>query len=203
LTNVIAGKFKVAPIFLCFFGTIVQSLGVGLLATLPRTGPSSGLVYLYEIMSGIGTGFIWGMVIVIPPFLVRSEDKDISGGAVFQTRVFGGAVGLSIATSVLNNYLSDHLTTLTGSVDLLLADPTDALRRLSLVDRQRALETFSDGYKLNFEIMAAFAAAQALSVIWMWKNPQVSLTESTEEKDEHKQHLHKRQPGQQKAQPTQ
>jgi hypothetical protein len=181
LTNVIAGKLKMPPIFLCLFGTIIQAIGTGLLATLPSSGTSPGVIYLYEVMAGLGTGFIWGMVIVIPPFLVRSQDKDISGGAIFQTRVFGGALGLSIASTVLNNYLSDHLTS--GPVDTLLADPVTALKMLPEAAREQALETFAEGYGLNVKIMAGFSAAQILSVALMWRSPQVSLVEKTEEMD--------------------
>ena len=132
LTNFIASKLKVAPIWLMFFGTVVEPLGVGLLANLPSTGSSPGVVYFYEIMAGIGTGFIWGMVIVIPPFLVQSQEKDIAGGATFQTRAFGGALGLSIASTILNNYLTSHLSGIIESFSSLLANLSVVLSALSL-----------------------------------------------------------------------
>ncbi|KAI9691981.1 MAG: hypothetical protein M1820_009633 [Bogoriella megaspora] len=184
LTNVIAGKFKLAPIWLIFFGTVLESLGVGLLANLPTTGNSPGIIYFYEIMAGMGIGFIWGMIIVIPPFLVKSQDKDVAGGAIFQTRIFASAVGLSIATTVLNNYLTSHLGGIVGSTDALLQDPTKLLASLPTDSRHRVLEVFGEGYSLDAKIMSGFAAAQLLSTALLWRNPQVSLVRDSKANDE-------------------
>jgi hypothetical protein len=175
LVNVVAMIAPIAPIFLLFIGGILESIGVGLLASLPNIGSSPGIVYFYEILAGMGTGFIWGLVLTIPPSLVDERDKDIAGGAIFQTRVFGGALGLSIASSVLNNYLTSHLGNTVGSIDSFLADPMAVLEKLSADAREKVLTTFAKGYSIDAQIMVGFAAAQLLSIALLWKNPQVKL----------------------------
>ncbi|KAL9116073.1 MAG: hypothetical protein Q9227_000442 [Pyrenula ochraceoflavens] len=193
LVNVIAMAVKkIPPIFLLFTGGILESIGVGLLANLPHLGPSPGIIYFYEILAGLGMGFIWGLVLTLPPSIVEDRDKDIAGGAIFQTRVFGGALGLSIASSVLNNYLKNHLNGVVGSVNDLLADPTATLARLSQSQKNKVLTTFADGYTLDVKIMVAFAAAQLLSIALLWKKPQIfleGLGGDDQKKDVEKEHV--------------
>lgn len=168
-------KAKVPPIYLLFTGGVLESIGVGLLSNLPALGPLPGLLYLYEILAGMGIGIIWGLLLTIPPSIVEERDKDIAGGAIFQTRVFGGAIGLSIASSVLNNYLKTHLGDTAGSLDTLLADPTVTLAKLPQSDRDRVRMAFAEGYSVDAKIMAGFSAAQVLSLALLWRRPQIAL----------------------------
>ncbi|KAL9617924.1 MAG: hypothetical protein Q9160_007290 [Pyrenula sp. 1 TL-2023] len=175
LANIIAMKTKLPPIYLLFTGGVLESIGVGLLSILPSLGPIPGTVYLYEILAGIGLGFIWGLVLTIPPSIGEERDKDIAGGAIFQTRVFGGAIGLSIASSVLNSYLKSHLGNTVGSLNSLLANPTTTLASLSQAERDKVLTAFAAGYSVDAKIMAGFYAGQILSIALLWKRPQIAL----------------------------
>lgn len=72
--NMITGKLRVPPIYACLMGCALLSVGTGLMTTLPQASPSSGLVYLYEILAGLGMGFTFGITIAIPAFVLERRD---------------------------------------------------------------------------------------------------------------------------------
>jgi hypothetical protein len=106
-----------------------------------------------------------------------------------QARILGGALGLSIASTVLNNYLSSHLPSISAaSRDALDANPSAFIAALPPEARSEIINLFGEGYEIIFKIMTGFAAAQMLSVMLMFKNPQISMvvkpsTKKTEESE--------------------
>lgn len=90
-----------------------------------------------------------------------------------QARIFGGAVGLSIASAVLNNHLSANLSVVDSQA--LQADPATYISRLPDSAQHAIKKVFGEGYSIGFKIMTGFAAAQVLSLMLMYRKPQVSM----------------------------
>ncbi|KAF2103746.1 MFS general substrate transporter [Rhizodiscina lignyota] len=177
IANAIAGKLKVPPMYVCVVGAIIESVGVGLLSTLPKDSGSPGLVYFYEILGGLGVGIPFGISLGIVPYIIDKRDTDIGGGCALQARIFGGALGLSIATTVLNNHLSSHFGAMGQQAqDRLQADAVSFIASLPPTAQHGVIEVFGEGYSIVFKIMAGFAVAQVFAVILMYRNPPVSMS---------------------------
>lgn len=71
----IAGKFKVAPIWIIITGAVLQVVGFSLLGTLPLTQELLPRTYGYEIIAGFGCGMNLALLFVIIPSVVEERDK--------------------------------------------------------------------------------------------------------------------------------
>lgn len=191
LINVFAMRTRVAPIYLVFAGSIIQLVGLALLSTLSSTNimaPAPSFIYGWEILSGFGIGMVWGMLLVIPPHVVEHRDLAISSGALLQFRVFGGALGLALASAVMNSRLTSHLSYSIGSEYLAaVLQNTEAIKGLPVDVQRLVLETFAEGYNLQMKMLAGFAGLQVLCVGLLWRGKaqggQISVVEGKEEEE--------------------
>ena len=190
LINVFAMKTRIAPIWLVLAGSIIELIGLSLFSTLSSTSimtPAASAIYGWEVFSGFGIGMVWGMLLVIPPHVVEHRDLAISSGALLQFRVFGGAVGLALASAVMNSYLTSHLSHSIGPEYLAaVLQSTEAIKGFPVDVQRLVLEKFSEGYNLQMKILAGVAGLQVLCVGLLWRGKaqggQISVVEVEEEK---------------------
>ena len=76
----------------------------------------------------------------------------ISSRALLQFRVFGGAIGLDIASSVMNSCLRSYLGSLI-SAERLSAAHSAAIKSFLPVIRRQVPAIFMDGYNLQKKII--------------------------------------------------
>lgn len=108
--------------------------------------------------------------------LILRSTTAVASGALLQFRMFGGALGLAIASNVLNNHLKSSLAGLIPAEDLSkLLQSTASVRLLPAGVQAQVLAAFSDGYNLQMKIMAGFAGAQVLTVGALWRKNQISV----------------------------
>lgn len=113
---------------------------------------------------------VWGMLLVIPPHVVEPRDLAISSGALLQFRVFGGALGLALASAVMNSYLTEHLSHSIGAEYLAaVLQSTEAIKGFPVDVQRLVLEKFAEGYDLQMKVLAAFAGLQVLCVGLLWR----------------------------------
>ena len=100
----------------------------------------------------------------------------MSGGALLQFRVFGGALGIAIATTVMNSTLTSRLTHAIGPERLAAVLQNIAVMREFPSEMQKSvLDAFADGYNLQMKIMAGFAGVQLMTVGLLWRKKQISV----------------------------
>ena len=100
----------------------------------------------------------------------------VASGALLQFRILGGALGLAIASNVLNNHLRSSLAGLISAEELsVLLQSTASIRLLPPEVQAQVLAAFSDGYNLQMKIMTGFAGAQLLTVGTLWRKNQISV----------------------------
>ncbi|KAL1642365.1 hypothetical protein SLS58_005439 [Diplodia intermedia] len=197
LINVVAGATGVAPVHLILAGSVVQLVGISLLCTLPTTDGGGGgggtvvpaAMYGYQMLAGCGVGCVFGILLQLPPRLVERRDLAISSGALLQFRVFGGALGLSVATSAMNNYLNSHLPAAEissggggASAAHALLQSVGSVGELPPDVREQVLRVFAEGFNLQMKIVAGFSGLQVLMVGMLWRKNQIRVAEKKEKK---------------------
>ena len=88
----------------------------------------------------------------------------------------GGAIGLAIATSVLNSYVKSHLSHFLNQtqVDSLL-QTSAALADLTPELQGLVKSVFAEGYNIQMKILCGLAAAQIPGSLIMWQKKQIVL----------------------------
>lgn len=82
MANVMVATINVAPIYIMAFFAVLNTLGTGLLISLPSTTSISPELYGYAAIAGIGIGGTWSIAILYIGFVV--DDRDI-GKQFFST----------------------------------------------------------------------------------------------------------------------
>ena len=104
--------------------------------------------------------------------------KAISSGALLQFRVFGGALGLAIASSVMNSHLTSLLRDTIGPDRLSeVLQSITATKQFPPQMQVEVLRAFASGYNLQMKIMAGFAGLQVLVVGLLWRKTQIRVVE--------------------------
>lgn len=100
----------------------------------------------------------------------------VAGGALIQFRMFGGALGLAIASNVLNNHFRSSLVGVVTADQLsALLQSTATIRHLPPGVQAQVITVLSDGYDMQMKILAGFAGAQLLAVGTLWRKKQISV----------------------------
>lgn len=100
----------------------------------------------------------------------------VAGGALIQFRMFGGALGLAVASNVLNNHFRSSLVKVVTADQLsTLMRSTATIRLFSPEIQAQIIQVLSDGYNMQMKIMAGFAGAQLLTVGTLWRKKQISV----------------------------
>jgi hypothetical protein len=96
-------------------------------------------------------------------------------GAVSQLRVMGGAIVLSIATSVFNSRTRSEISEVlqASGVPFRSVESVQSLASLDILDQQRIIAIMARGYNLQMYVLCAFAALQIPTALLMWRKKQI------------------------------
>lgn len=91
-------------------------------------------------------------------------------GALNQCRFLGGAIGLSIASNILNGRLKNQLSDVLPSGQLsTLLHTASSISQLPKETQAETLVVFAGSYRLQMQIMIGFAALQIPATLLMLK----------------------------------
>ncbi|KAJ5692410.1 hypothetical protein N7462_001833 [Penicillium macrosclerotiorum] len=170
IANIACSKGKIPPIYLLMLGAVLQTVGLALFTTLPKSGTFITAGYGYEVLAGAGIGTTFGILILTTPFVVEKRDLAVATGAIIQLRFLGGAIGLAIASTVLNSLLKKHLHGIISDSDISsLMQSTEIIATFSPEMQEQIREIFADSYDSQFKIMIGFAAAQIPVSALLWQ----------------------------------
>ena len=99
-------------------------------------------------------------------------------GAVTQFRILGGAIGLAIATNVLNSSVRPALASILNQGQLgAILQSTAAIDVLSPALQEQVRSAFARGYNLQFKALIGLICAEFPATLLMWeKNPRAPGT---------------------------
>ena len=90
--------------------------------------------------------------------------------------MLGGAIGLAIASSVMNSQLTSSLGSLIGAERLSqVLESLKATEDFPPQVQRQVLEALASGYNLQMKIMTGFAGFQVLAVGLLWRKKQISV----------------------------
>ena len=90
-------------------------------------------------------------------------------GAISQFRIMGGAVGLAIATNVLNSYVKSNLPGgITPEQGNSILRSIEAIGVLSPAAQVTVRAMFGHGYNLQMKVMIGFGVAQIPVSLMIW-----------------------------------
>ncbi|RDW93803.1 putative MFS multidrug transporter [Aspergillus mulundensis] len=172
LAGGVTARGRVPPIFVFSISAVLQTVGLGLLYSVPADRPLEAKIYGYQTLIGTGVGMCLATAILTVPSLVEGKDLSAAIGSVTQIRVLGGAVGVSVATNLLNNSVQDHLL---GQVaPEVLRDIMKNVSSIAALPQSTQLlitEAFADGYERQLLLVLGFCAAEVLALGLMWERP--------------------------------
>lgn len=87
-----------------------------------------------------------------------------------QFRFLGGAIGLAIASNILNGHLSHHLQGVFSPHDLhLFLENVKTIKYLSPYFQEKIKEFFAESYSTQLKVMIGFAAVQLPATLLLIK----------------------------------
>ncbi|KAE8155111.1 MFS multidrug transporter [Aspergillus avenaceus] len=159
---------RIPFVYIILFASILHTVGIALLSTLPESGPFPDAGYGYEVLAGSGVGVTIGILVLAVPYVVETRDLATASGAINQCRFLGGAIGLAIASNIQTGDLKTQLSSTMSQDQLhLLLQNTGVLETLPAQLKAQVLHVFAQGYTKQFQAMIAFAAVQIPSCLLM------------------------------------
>ncbi|CAI7613619.1 unnamed protein product [Penicillium manginii] len=172
LTGGLTARGRVPPIVLLFTATVLQILGIGLLYSVPVNASIPARVYGYQTLAGLGTGLSLTTLLNIVPFIVERRVLAVALGGVTQLRILGGALGVSIATNLLNNNAKNQLAAqLSADALVQILKDVSSVRTLSPTDQSIVHAAFAEGYHQQLAMILGFCAAESIALALMWEWP--------------------------------
>ncbi|KAJ5644614.1 hypothetical protein N7507_010625 [Penicillium longicatenatum] len=170
IVNVASSKGRIPFFYSLLVGCIIHTVGVGLLSTITRSRGFHATDIGYEIIAGAGIGITLGVLLLSTPYIVEDRDLAIATGTIVQLRFLGGAIGLAIASNILNGRLAHHLKGVLTSHELhLFLENVTTVKSLSPHLQDEVKSVFAESYRTQLIVMIGFAAAQLPAVLLLIK----------------------------------
>ncbi|KAI0490482.1 putative multidrug resistance protein fnx1 [Xylaria cf. heliscus] len=171
--SILAGKFKIPPVYLLILGSALQVLGFSLIGTLPSTLQIPSRIYGFQVFAGWGCGINFSLLFILIPFVNEKRDNAVAIGAGSQFRFMGGSVILAIATSIFNSYVRPRFESQLSisNSDVLI----QTLPSLPQALQEEARRTFADGYSRQILVLAVSAALQIPATSLIWRKTQLKI----------------------------
>ncbi|KAJ5550168.1 hypothetical protein N7535_001893 [Penicillium sp. DV-2018c] len=161
VVNIASSRGRIPFIYTLLVGCVIHTVGVGLLSTITKSHGFHATDIVYLIIAGTGLGLTMGILVLSTPYIVEDRDLAIATGTVVQFRFLGGAIGLAIASNILNGRLAHHLKGVLTSHELhLFLENVRSLGNMSPELQEDVKNVFAGSYSTQMIVMIGFAAAQ-------------------------------------------
>ena len=126
--------------------------------------------YVYEVIAGIGFGFVLTSLLTLIPVVVEKRDMPIVIGAITQIRVLGGTIGLAISMAILNGFVKGRLSVLLGAEEAaLIGQSLQGIEGLTAGQQYAVREIFAKGYRRQMQVLAGFSGCVVVTCALMWE----------------------------------
>ncbi|KAH6706125.1 hypothetical protein VD0002_g5664 [Verticillium dahliae] len=184
LSGVLITKLKVPPLYVLTLGGVLQVIGVGLFSSLDSTTLKvPDAQYGYQVIMGLGFGFNLATILMMATIIVPENDLAVTMGAVTQTRVLGGTIGLAVCSALLIDHIRAQASAILTPAEL--ASILSSSGNIALLPPDKQYETrviFAEAYSRQMRVMLYFSLAALFSILLLFeKKPRRAVTTTTEE----------------------
>jgi hypothetical protein len=160
------------------FGSVVSSIGCGLIYTLDINSPSSHWIG-YQALCGIGLGLVFQIPVIVNQSVVKPSDLSTISAMTLFFQTIGGAIMISAAQAGFSNKLISQAAVLAPGVDRTLVVMTGASELRTVFHGAQLngiLNAYMDGLRVPFAIAIACAAVSTvLAFAPKWQKIKVRL----------------------------
>ncbi|PLB51489.1 MFS general substrate transporter [Aspergillus steynii IBT 23096] len=176
ISSTLMTKFKVPFVYTLGAGWVLQSVGFFLMSEIPTTVDLWLGQFGYFAMFGLGIGITGSALYMLVPESVDEPDQLIAMGTATQGRQVGGALGVAIATTMLNTHLTDGLASFLAPEQIdAVKDTAQAIDKFPEAVQIDVRRTFAEAYNLQMKMVGGFALAQVLVIAMIWKKHQIRI----------------------------
>ncbi|KAJ5574907.1 hypothetical protein N7450_008806 [Penicillium hetheringtonii] len=170
LVNIFSSRGRIPFIYSLLVGCIIHTVGVGLLSTIAASTGFHATDIVYEAIAGAGLGLTMGVLVLAPPYIVEDRDLTIATGFVVQVRFLGGALGLAIASNILNGRLANHLQGILTKHELhFFLENVERMKNFAPHLKDEVHQVFAGSFTTQMRVMIGFAAAQLPAILLLIK----------------------------------
>ncbi|KAL2864859.1 uncharacterized protein BJX67DRAFT_389704 [Aspergillus lucknowensis] len=170
ICSTLSGRLKVPFVYILLSGIVLQIAGMFLLSTTPTTVHVWTGQFGYAVLAGLGVGIAVAAMYNMVPLVVEKDDQSIALGTGPQSRMLGGAPGVTVATTILNEHLQSVLGSFISQEQLnAVLETPQAISLLGPGVQVQVRRVFAAAYNLQMKAAGGFSAAQILAVLLVWK----------------------------------
>ncbi|KAJ5956122.1 hypothetical protein N7501_010401 [Penicillium viridicatum] len=170
IVNVASSRGRIPFIYTLLVGCTVHTVGIGLLSTIATSRGFHATDIGYLVIAGTGMGLTMGILVLSTPYIVEDRDLAIATGTVVQIRFLGGAIGLAIASNILNGRLAKRLHGIMTSHELhLFLENVKSIKSLSPHLQEEVKDVLASSFNTQLLVMIGFAAAQLPATLLLLK----------------------------------
>ncbi|KAJ5218170.1 uncharacterized protein N7498_000269 [Penicillium cinerascens] len=170
IVNFASARGRIPFVYSLLVGCTIHTVGIGLLSTIATSKGFHATDIVYGVIAGAGLGLTMGILVLSIPYIVEDRDLAIATGAVVQFRFLGGALGLAIASNILNGRLVHHLQGILTPHQLhLFLENVKAINHLSPHLQEEVKRVFADSFTTQLRVMIGFAAASVPAALLLLK----------------------------------
>ncbi|CAG7558287.1 unnamed protein product [Fusarium equiseti] len=152
-------------------------LGTSILA-LFQVGSSSSMLFGLPVIWGTGVALLRLQLLPMQASVKRVEDTGVAIGQFFTIRMFGGLIGLTIASAIFNTVFAQTVTSSSVQLEGPLAPLADASRAVSFIKElpsldvsretlNEVLSVYLTSFQTIFYTMTGFGAVGLLACIFI------------------------------------
>lgn len=158
--------------------------GIGLLSTVNSNKSLSWHTYTYEALLAVGLGPVMTVVTLMSNAYAEYEDLGAVQGAIAQTRIIGGSIGLSMANIIIYHKLKHDLRgELTPAQINTVTTQPDASRLFAPAQAELVRQTYASGFKLTFRLLSFIAIGCVVAGLMTYQRHPAPLGVKAKHKD--------------------
>ncbi|KAJ5506635.1 Major facilitator superfamily domain general substrate transporter [Penicillium expansum] len=195
IVNIASSRGRIPFVYTLLVGCTVHTVGIGLLSTIATSRGFHAADIGYLVIAGTGMGLTMGILVLSTPYIVEDRDLGmcspekfpdievialtnwsitfvvaIATGTVVQIRFLGGAIGLAIASNILNGRLAKRLRGVMTSHELhLFLENVKSIKSLSPSLQEEVKSVLASSFNTQLLVMIGFAAAQLPATLLLLK----------------------------------
>ncbi|KAF5013545.1 hypothetical protein FDECE_468 [Fusarium decemcellulare] len=177
LGSILAGKINSVKNYVfetLLVGSCLMMLGCGLLSTLSHT-PDEAKLLGFITFCGLGFGLTVASSTMLSTIEAPIRDYAPAQGILSQVRLLGGSLGIAISSALLNQRISEYLTSILTPFEISTIGGSDS--HLSASQWAAVRYTYSEAFKVDMKVAAGISGLGIISTFGAFRKQRLLISE--------------------------